>query len=147
VALYRDSTRVDEAEQPLELPPRATIRLGVEAILGRFVDASYAYRFGEPPHDAVVVSLERGGELLSQAVRFPAGRPPREPDLGLEAERRDGHVVVRTRKLAHGVRIHGLGARLDGFVVEPGGERVVAVRREGEGRLTAVNLDGEVAIR
>jgi beta-mannosidase len=72
----------------------------VESVLGRFADASYAYRFGPPQHDAVVVSLEREGELLSQAFRFPAGRPLAQEDLGLEAELDGDRLVIRSRKLA-----------------------------------------------
>ena len=55
----------------------------VEALLGRFADVSYAYRFGPPGHDALVASLEQEDGLVSQAVRFPAGRP-----LEVEAARR-----------------------------------------------------------
>jgi hypothetical protein len=47
VALYRDFDRlVDEAVEDLELPPRAQVSRNVEGLLGRFVDAAWAYRFG-----------------------------------------------------------------------------------------------------
>ena len=52
-------------------------------MLGHFVDASWAYRFGPPAQDVIVASLERdessapGSGMISQAVRFPAGRPAR----------------------------------------------------------------------
>ena len=79
VALYRDfESRVDEASRELELPARHVAR-NVEALLGRFVDVSWAYRFGPPAQDLIVFSLERergGGQLLSRR-RFaspPGGR-------------------------------------------------------------------------
>ncbi len=167
MALYRDGElRVGEAEEELELAPHGALERNVEALLGRFVDAGYAYRFGAPQQDAIVVSLERerpgGRELLSQAVRFPAGRPiadePAER-LGLEAHARrraEGSMdlVVRSRRLAYGVRVRveGFSPADDAFSVEPGGERVVALHPEGGGarfaggELTALNLRGSVTI-
>jgi beta-mannosidase len=48
----------------LEEPGVATYN--VEEVLGRFVDASYAYKFGPPAHDTVVATLWMG-EALGQA--------------------------------------------------------------------------------
>jgi beta-mannosidase len=161
VALYRDGEqRVEQAGEPLELAPHTTIARDVEELLGRFADVSWAYRFGPPGHDAVVVSLERDdGELVSQAFRFPAGRPlalePAER-LGLEASAArpapDGAVelTVRTRRLAHGVRIHarGFDASDDAFSIEPGGERRILLRPRSDApeiadvAVTALNLHG-----
>ena len=82
-------------------------------------------------------SRRRRGELLSQAFRFPAGRPlGQEPasDLGLEAmfERTPEGTVLRvtSRRFAYGVRVAvaGWGASDDAFGVEPGHERRVALR-------------------
>jgi beta-mannosidase len=146
VALYRDlEVRVEEAEEEVELAPHTTVQRNVEEILGRFVDAAYAYRFGPPGHDAIVVSLEDGDGLLSQSVRFTLARPP-VSDLGLEATLRDGQLAVRTRRLAYGVRVHvpGSVSSDDAFCVEPGRERIVELRPPGSGWLTAVNLDGRV---
>jgi beta-mannosidase len=117
----------------------------VESVLRHFADASYAYRFGPPQHDAVVVSLERGDELLSQAFRFPTGRPIAQEDLGLEADRDGDRLVVRSRKLAYGVRIHGAAATSDNaFSIEPGRERIVTA--PGASALTALNLSGQVRL-
>jgi beta-mannosidase len=146
VALYADGERrVDEVTEPLVLEPHSVVRRNVESMLGRFVDASYVYRFGPPQQDTIVASLEREGELLSQAFRFPVERPAPVDDLGIEATRQGDRLTIRARKLVHGVRIHGLAADDDGFCVEPGHERVVAVRGNG-GRLTALNLHGSVEL-
>jgi hypothetical protein len=55
--------------------------------------------------------------------------------------------------LAYGVRVHAPGFEPDddAFCVEPGGQRVVALRRVGEGefqgaQLSALNLDGSIRI-
>jgi beta-mannosidase len=139
-------------------------------MLGHFVDASWAYRFGPPAQDAIVATLERvdgGGSrattMLSQAFHFPAGRPlaqERAERLGLVATSstaEDGsiEVAVTSRRLAYGVRLHVAGASLsdDAFSVEPGGSRVVTLRPGASetavvgGWLTALNLLGQVPIR
>jgi beta-mannosidase len=167
VALYGElEQRRAEAAEVLELPPRGTAERDVEAMLGHFVDASNAYRFGPPGHDAIVASLERGadgaGGLVSQAFRFPAGRPlHREAAarLGLTARAEpasDGTVtvVLATRMLAYGVRIHADGFRAgdDGFSIEPGGERRVRLHPVHAGAepagatVSALNLRGRIPL-
>ena len=162
VALYRDlEQRVDEASEPLELEPHASTTRNLESVLGRFADAAYAYRFGPPGHDLAVATLETAdGAILSQAFRFPAGRPlgvePAER-LGLAAAAEPvsaGLVAVRVaaRRFAYAVRVVAPGweAEDDAFSVEPGGERQVLVHACDElpftGALTALNLDGRVPV-
>ena len=161
VALYRSwEQRVEEAEQALELGPHSVHRVGVEEVVGRFVDADWAYRFGPPAQDAIVASLEAEGGLVSQAFFFPAGPPAgQEPAtaLGLSAEAAatgDGtfELVVRSDRLAYGVRVKADGYRSsdDAFCVEPGGERRVRLApfspdsQPGTVTLTALNLEGRV---
>jgi beta-mannosidase len=167
LSLYRElEHRVEETTRAIELPPHSIRRWGVEELLGRFVDASWAYRFGPPPHDLIVASLEGSGEeqpaLISQAMRFPAGRPlDAEPAtrLGLQgsvAELNDNALLlsVKTARLAYGVRLHvpGFSPEEDAFSVAPGEERIVALRPLDEqasfagGRMTAVNLQGQLPI-
>jgi beta-mannosidase len=99
VALYRGELCVEQALTPLALAPHSQGEWNVEGVLGHFVDASWAYRFGPPAQDAIVVSLEQADphepaapgeagslaeadahraadrQVLCQTVRFPAGRP------------------------------------------------------------------------
>jgi beta-mannosidase len=167
VALYSDQEMlVDSGEVPLELSPHGYQRHDIETVVGHFVDAAWAYRFGPPAQDAIVVSLERdetdGRALLSQAFHFPAGRPRnQEPErrLGLAAAaigNDDGSVdvTVSSRRLAYGVRLDvpGFSSSDNGFSVEPGGSREVTLRpgtpgQAFRGSLTALNLSGRVAIR
>ena len=168
VALYTDlELPVGGGEARLEVPPRGSEQHDIETVIGHFVDAAWAYRFGPPAQDAIVVSLERdgaeGAELLSQAFHFPAGRPLApvpEHRLGLAATAatdEDGTVrlTVTSRRLAYGVRIHaaGFSSSDDAFSVEPGGARTIALVPSGPGvrfdggLLTALNLAGRVVIR
>jgi beta-mannosidase len=147
---------------PIALAARAAVSYGVEELLGRFVDVSYAYRFGPPQHDAVVAALERDGAVLSQAFRFPVGRPVvRESGdrLGLEAKavpRADGgvDVVVSAKRLAYGVRVQadGFSPAEDAFCVEPSRSVTVPLAPRSGGAsfegavVTALNMEGTIHV-
>jgi beta-mannosidase len=167
VALYRELRQLaEEAAEELELAAHGYAARNVEALLGRFVDVSWAYRFGPPAQDLVVISLERevagSVQLLSQSFRLPAGRPLvplAAAELGLTAELCFGAggapaVAVTSAAFAYGVRISipGYVPADDAFSVEPGHPRTVrltptgAVVPSGGGNLTAVNLAGRLPI-
>ena len=154
---------------PIDLPGHGAAERNIETLLGRFVDASWAYRFGPPAQDLVVASLETldgdPAQPLSHAVRFPAGRPSSietASALGLEAEvasdAGDGVTVeIRARKLVYGVRFEAPGwvPQDDALSIEPGHARRIRLRPTVAGtpfrggRLTALNLAGahEIAVR
>ncbi|HEU4976345.1 MAG TPA: hypothetical protein VFT50_14730 [Baekduia sp.] len=151
---------VAEGALDLAVPGHGSARHGVEALLGRFADAAYAYRFGPPAHDAVVATLERDGQLLGQTCHFPLG-PPLEPrdDLGLRADATaadgDGAVAVTlsAERVAYGVRIHAPGFRPepDALTLVPGTPRSVRLRPVdgrplGPATVTALNLRGRVRV-
>jgi beta-mannosidase len=163
VALYRDlEASVAEAVEDLELPGWSAEERTVEGMLGRFVDAAWAYRFGPPSHDAIVATVGRSDRVISRAFMFPAGLPAaRRPlaQLGLEADAerdQDGSVAVRVRSraLAYGVRISaaGFAPEHDCFSLEPGGEQLVRLiaaspeTRFAGATLTALNLRGVVSV-
>jgi len=167
VALYSDlEHRVGEAHDDLHVGPHEVIDRDVETLIGHFVDATWAYRFGPPAQDVIVATLERDGDLgldvISQAFRFPAGRPGHvEPasQLGLEAHARleedEGvAVTVRTRRLAYGVRIDlpGYVGADDAFSIEPGMARTVRFEPSSLGTISAraeiaaLNLAGRVVV-
>jgi beta-mannosidase len=167
VALYRDGeVCVEEVVRPIELEPHSQREWNVETLVGCFVDAGWAFRFGPPAQDAIVVSLERedgfegGSNVVCQTVRFPAGRPfQREsPErLGLAIESvplPDGDVRLdlSSARIVYGVQIEAPGFLPDddGFCIEPGGARSVTLTPTGpegsreKGRLGAVNLNGHL---
>jgi beta-mannosidase len=166
VALYRDlEARVAQAEELLELAPHQTIERSVEGLLGSFFDVAWAYRFGPPTADAIVVSLESAAgppQLLSQALRFPAGRPAsREPaarmqiELGVQATGQgDISLTMAAARLVYGARLEvpGFVADDDAFSIEPGRPRTLALHPIGDmaafkgGALTALNVDGPIKI-
>ena len=145
---------------PVSVGARGSLEVSVDALVGRFVDTTYAYRFGPPGHDVVVATLAGGPDEASgpaSAFYFPGGlRFPRSPDLGLRAEARawgGGRygLTLRTERFAQSVRIEARGyeAADNYFHLEPGGERTVALSPVGPadrppaGTVTAFNaLDG-----
>jgi beta-mannosidase len=165
VALYRDGAQlVEEASTPISVGGHGAWRGNVEGVLGHFVDVSWAYRFGPAAQDLIVVSLQRDDELLSQAFRFPLGRPSgvralAEVGLSARLSRLAGGrlaVTVRSDRYAHGVRIRVPGWRPsdDGFGVEPGHPRTVVLALASDappsatptGVVTALNVAGTVAL-
>jgi len=167
VALYRDfEVLVGEAVEEILLAPHSSARRGVEEMLGRFVDVSWAYRFGPPGQDAIVASLEHApdarAEPVSRSVRFPVGRP-----LTVEAAHRlcleaafvsdsDGTPVLRlaSERLVYGVRVQAPGFEPsdDCFCLEPGGERLIRLRPRASGavlkaaEVVALNLSGRIHV-
>ena len=62
-----------EGTRVLRVEPRATLSVSVDALLPRFADPSYAYRFGPPPHDLVVATLRREDQVLARAITCRSG--------------------------------------------------------------------------
>jgi len=74
VALVRaDGSVVDEAEVAWSLPGHGHRSDSVDALLGRWADASYAYRFGPAPHAAVEAVLR--GSWGTRTARWVVARP------------------------------------------------------------------------
>jgi beta-mannosidase len=169
IGLYRDlEIPVGEASRELGVGPHGLIADNLESLLGRFVDVNWAYRFGTPAQDVIVMSVEQDGDdgprLVSQAFRFPVGRPiRREPaerlgvSAGIENVTAAGATVaITSRRLLYGarVRVPGFRALEQGFSVEPGHRREVALEAisaavpapASGGSLEAINLDGRAAI-
>jgi beta-mannosidase len=164
IALYREfEVVVEELTAPISLDAHGNLTRGVEELLGRFVDVSYAYRFGPPGHDLVVASLEASGGALAQSFAFPSGLPigPEPPEsLGLRAVAHRSSadtldVVVSSRRFAYCVRAHADGYQAvdDAVSVEPGKScsiRLVSSDGRatwGGGYVTALNLARSVGIR
>jgi beta-mannosidase len=59
--LRADGSVVESAAQTWTMEPHGHRHWTVDALLGRFADSSYAYRFGPPPHAAVRATLTGPG--------------------------------------------------------------------------------------
>jgi beta-mannosidase len=163
VTLYRGEARVAEGSAPLLVPAHGVVLASADALLGRFVDTTYAYRFGPPGHDLVVGTLmdRASGKPLGRAFHFPCGYPhARSGDLGIEAvaaptaegEAGAWRVTVRSKRLALAVAFDTRGYAPDDefFHLEPGGERTVTLHgprsASSPGRVVPLNAASPVKI-
>jgi beta-mannosidase len=165
LALLRaDGRAVEQARAGVELAPRARATLGVEAALGRFVDSSYAYRFGPPAHALVAARLFAEGaapdDALVHAHHLPLGlahAPALDVRLSAEARPRAGgsyELTLRAERLALFVSFDAKGYRPDDayFHLAPGVPRRITLAPQPgapplRGRVRAVNALGAAPIR
>lgn len=142
---WRGGAVTAEARAPLALPPHGARTVWADALLGRFTDAAYAYRFGPPAHDLVVATLRdrAAGRVLAEAFHFPLGLPlePRDDVLAAAECERDasGAWRLRVRAGAQGPAV-AVAVEVDGWVPEdayfhlaPGAQRELLLRGGAEG--------------
>jgi beta-mannosidase len=139
--LYRaGEVNVGTASRTLTVAARETAEIAAAALFDGFLDLSYAYRFGPPPHDLVVATLvDPDKPSLAQAFHFVQGLPAtRELEVGLSATATPVaggmstfDVKVATRRFAQSVWIEADGFTADDayFHLAPGTERIVRLRR------------------
>jgi beta-mannosidase len=164
VALYRDDVEVARAEEEINVAGHTSMYRSVESMLGRFVDAAWAYRFGPPAASVIVATLMGSDETrpISQAFWFPERPPlaPRPPTaLGITAAVEGLHdgvvsIAIRSDACVYGARVRAEGFRPsdDAFCVEPGGGRVIDLVPDGQGTpfvgaaVGAVNLSTSLTV-
>ena len=92
-------TVVAECSEPVDVPARSQVTCQVDGLLARFLDTTYAYRFGPRTQHVVIAHLHEGeadGPILSDDYFFPGNLPSRsDPIIDLQAEVsvRDGGLV------------------------------------------------------
>jgi beta-mannosidase len=148
IALFRDGrVCTDSGSAAVTVPARGSACLGADAMLGRFYDVAYAYRFGAPGHDLVVATLhDATGVRIADAFHSPLGLTSRRgDDVGLAADverRTDGSValVVRSERFAQFVAVDAGDAVPDDnyFHVAPGDARLVTFQAASSARLTEI---------
>ncbi|GHO46328.1 glycoside hydrolase family 2 protein [Ktedonospora formicarum] len=164
LALYRlPGTQVEETLSiEVSIPPRVGKELHVDALLGRFLDLTYAYRFGPPVHDIVVAILSERetGQVLGESFYFPHGLPNvQEQSIGLQAQAAlqvDGSYLlqIHTEQFAQAVAINASGylPEENYFHLYPGGTKSVRLTPQGNkstlwGSLTTLNSQHSVNIQ
>src|SRR5690606_35899727 len=125
------------AERALQIGPRTTEALRLDALFQHFVDVGYVYRFGPVSHDLIVAELAApDGALLARACHLPVSTRVQLDDVGLKGriEQRDGQlgVCVSSRRFARRVELDIDAADVlpddDFFHVPPGREHWVGLR-------------------
>ncbi|TNC15818.1 glycoside hydrolase family 2 protein [Methylobacterium terricola] len=139
-----------KAERSLSLGPRASISLSSATLLGRFFDATVAYRFGPAAHTLAHLRLTGAdGTVLAEAFHFPSGRDAVPQEIGLSADLvEEGRgVALRIASARHALAVHvaleGEGRPSDNwFHLAPGGERrlaLIGTQGRPTGTVRAVN--------
>ncbi len=164
IAMYRhNGTRTAEAARDIVVAPRDVERIGVEELLGRFVDANWAYRFGPRDHELVVVSVHIASDdvPLLQHFHWVGPRSLQRESLDTLGLRGTGEwkggelsVIVAATRPAWGVRVYGPELVSDDswFSLEPGRPRRVVLRTLGNGavessvRISALNASSSGVI-
>ena len=152
LALHRaDGGVVERASTGFELPARSQRAFNADALIGRFVDTSYAYRFGPPYHTLCAAKLSIGpadgdSRVLARAFHLPLGLARLGSDeLGLAATARDlgngdYEVTAVAARFAYAVAVDAPGyAPSDSYFHLAPGEphRFTLVRGAGAGSLRA----------
>jgi len=155
LSLVRGSAVVASGRRAVSVPAFGALTLSGDAVLGRFTDATHAYRFGPPGHDAVVARLWVDGAVVHDDLLLPDGVPP---GGALRAEAAvDGDAVVLTLAadaVLLGVHIEARGWAPDDdhLTLTPGHAATVRCRPVGAPRpfkawVSAVNGSGGVTVR
>ena len=159
VMAIRGTTTVASANAPVRVPGRSALTVSADAMMGRFHDLSYAYRFGPPGHDVVTATVvDRDGATRAQAFLFPRTIPvERSHDQNLAgwAEPVDAETVAITLQAKAFVQFVAIDA--GDFVPEdnyfnmiPGAARIVVARAAHSGARfggVAQSLNSHEALR
>jgi beta-mannosidase len=106
LAIYQHGrTTLARVDTDVQVPARSALALSVEALLGRFFDTTYAYRFGPSKHDVVAARLVGSdGSVLAEDFYFPLGLAlPRQENPGISTQAifaGNGEVMVTLRSEA-----------------------------------------------
>lgn len=107
---------IAQSEVPVHLPPRSRRMLTADEILDRFCDVTYAYRFGPPQHDVVLVTwFNEQHQPISEAFHFIHRKDPLPTrPIAVESsvhEQGDGRILVElcSDSFLYGVHLHARG--------------------------------------
>jgi beta-mannosidase len=147
----------------VDVPAGNGITIEASKVLGHFFDLTYAFRFGTPSHDSVVVTACRADDLgtpiFLQACHFPLGpyAPPEDIDIQTRAlyEGDIWWLEITTKSLARFVHIddHTHRPMENYFHLPPGSPRRVrlvprtSVSEIPEGSVSALNARHSITYR
>ena len=133
---------VAAGERVITVDPRASCRWSSAELIGRFFDATQAYRFGPPAHSLGHASLiDRSGKVITEAFHFPQGREPEPRAIGLTAEfvrnGADWALKVSTELFALAIHIESENAHASDnwFHLAPGATRLLSLVGTGQRRI------------
>jgi len=128
-ACLRDgATPVLSVTHEIETLAHSGQTLSAFALIGRFFDLTYAYRFGPPGHDVSIARLRgEDGEVLAEAFHFPGERLRTPDDVQLTASLEGDVLRHSSQRFLPSLRIEAPGFEPsdNGFHLAPGAEKKV----------------------
>ncbi|MES2788091.1 MAG: glycoside hydrolase family 2 protein [Planctomycetota bacterium] len=115
VLLKEPNIVVARQEMAFELAGNSQKTLSADEILGSFYDVTYAYRFGPPHHDVVVVTwYDTNRQVVSEACHFIRRRDPALGAVSLEGSAEkisdtEYRVALQADRFIHSVRLSARG--------------------------------------
>ncbi len=152
-ALRHGRQPVAVATQAVTVPGRSGASLSAAAILGRFVDLCYAYRFGPPTHDVVCLRWRGAdGQLIASDAYFPLGYALPVHDAGVvNASWTGGQLTLSSTAFLHALQVEGAAASDNFFDLHPGQPMTLALEalpgKPQRAYLSALNMDDALTVR
>jgi len=155
-----NGVEVGSAETDLRLEECSAQMVGVDDMMGRFADSTYAYRFGPCQYAIAEAELvHTDGTVIATSHHLPMGLAhAMQDDIALSAKalpQADGshELHIETRELALYVRV-SVGGYLPAdnyFHIPPGRSRTVVLRpvgteRQLRARISALNARSQVSV-
>lgn len=150
ISALRDGRQpVVSGARDLHIEARQTIEIPCTDLFGAFFDTNYAYRFGPPSHEVVVVRLVLGEETMAEAFHFPLGRSqalyPGKIAAALQQNETGWSLLLEADTFQQSVQIlvDGFSASQDWFHLSPNAVKVIALHRL-DGTANDARPSGEV---
>ena len=159
--LQNSRIAIADVSRDVSIAANDTTRFGIDAMLGRFFDSAYRYRFGPPKHNVVLATLTAADQKDPLTACYYPGSHNIEAlehaEVSINCQSTDNESVVTLVSdafLKH-VRLHSSTHEFSDnyFELPPSTERTVtAVRctesqRAFKGQLSALNLSSPIAFR
>jgi len=148
LTLLRDgATPIERGQSRVRLDAGGAFETRADEMIGRFVDASWAYRFGPLSYSVAHAQAfdAQSGALVAEAHHFPGGlSSAQEPELGLEGTLAPAaqaglppgslSLTLQTRRFAQFISLEAPGFAPDDdfFHLAPGAARTLLLRRTAE---------------
>jgi beta-mannosidase len=161
VLLKEPDTVVARQHINVRVERRSQQKVGVDEVLGRFFDVTYAYRFGAPQHDIVVATwFDESRDVVGEAFHFVRRMTDCRTTtqaVSASAERIDDgrfQMTLSSDQFLHTVRLEAEGFLPDDnyFHLLPQRQKKVTFRSLNElpttfrATVQALNLDSEISI-
>ena len=149
--VFRDGqTLVEDAVSEIEVARHSGQTVNVDALFPGFRDLTWAYRFGPPIGDVIVVTLtDEFDEQVSEAFHFPSGRSAHQhATVGLRVRIDGRSLVLDTERFAFGVHLDVGASRPNDnwFHLAPGRPRVVLIDGPIDATVYAINSRSSIRV-